>query len=111
MTSASSISRPESAAVRHGVANLLEEVEMSECVAGLALRDRAKQSGDIGIAIRVCLAGEVAVPPVGIALASKRLLQTVEGPGTLRFGMYSPCCYTGDRLSVRISKSGYPRAF
>ena len=63
------------------VADLGEEVEVAEGVAGLALGDRAEQRGDVGVALDVGLLGEVEVAAVGLALAGERLLQVVLGLG------------------------------
>src|SRR3954452_12602484 len=53
----------------HRVADLGEEVEVTERVAGLTLRHRAEQRGDVGVALDVSLLREVEVAAVGLALA------------------------------------------
>ena len=63
----------------HRVADLGEEVEVAERVAGLALGDRAEQRGDVGVALDVGLLREVEVPAVRLALARERLLEVVVG--------------------------------
>ena len=59
----------------HRVADLAQEVEVPEGVAGLALGHRTEQGGDVGVALDVGLLGEVEVAAVGLALAGERLLQ------------------------------------
>jgi len=65
---------------RHRVADLGEEVEVAEGVAGLAFGHGAEQGGDVGVALHVGLLREVEVPAIGLALAGERLLQTADGP-------------------------------
>src|SRR5664280_364216 len=65
------------------IADLAQEVEVSECVTGLAFRNRAEQSGDVGIALHIGLLGEVQVPAVGLALAGERLFEILLGLGVL----------------------------
>ena len=74
----------------HRVADLGEEVEVAERVAGLALGDRAEQGGHVGVALDVGLLGEVEVAAVGLALAGERLLEVVVGLGAVevRHGGY-----------------------
>ena len=67
------------------VADLGEEVEVAEGVAGLALGDRAEQRGDVGVALDVGLLGEVQVAAVGLALAGERLLQVLLGLAAVEF--------------------------
>ena len=61
------------------VADLGEEVEVTERVAGLALRHRAEQRGDVGVALDVGLLREVEVAAVRLALARERLLEVRRG--------------------------------
>src|SRR3954471_16561214 len=65
------------------VADLGEEVEVAERVAGLALGDGAEQRGDVGVALDVGLLREVEVAAVRLALARERLLEVLVGLGTL----------------------------
>ena len=66
-----------------GVADLGEEVEVAEGVAGLALGDRAEEGGDVGVALDVGLLGEVEVAAVRLALAGERLLEVLVGLAAL----------------------------
>src|ERR1700677_4381628 len=59
----------------HRVADLTEEVEVTEGVAGLPFGHRAEEGGDIRVALDVGLLGEVEIATVGLALAGKRLLE------------------------------------
>ena len=70
----------------HRVADLGEEVEVTERVAGLALRHRAEQRGDVGVALDVGLLREVEVAAVGLALARERLLEVLVGLGAVQVG-------------------------
>ena len=65
----------------HRVADLGEEVEVAERVAGLTFGDRAEQRGDVGVALDVGLLREVEVAAVGLALARERLLEVRRGSG------------------------------
>ena len=65
------------------VADLAEEVEVAEGVAGLPLGNRAEQGGDVRVALDVRLLGEVEVAAVGLALAGERLLQVRLGLAVL----------------------------
>ncbi len=56
----------------HRVADLLEEVEVPERVAGLTFGDRAEQCGNVGVALDVGLLCEVQVTAIGLALAGER---------------------------------------
>src|SRR5581483_888419 len=69
--------------VGDGVADLGEEVEVTERVTRLALCDRAEQRRHVGVALDVRLLGEVQVPPVRLALAGERFLQVLVGLRTL----------------------------
>ena len=61
------------------VADLGEEVEVTERVAGLALGDRTEQRGDVGVALDVGLLREVEVAAVRLALAREGLLEVLVG--------------------------------
>ena len=65
----------------HRVADLGEEVEVTERVPGLALRHRAEQRGDVGVALDVGLLGEVEVAAVRLALAREGFLEVRRGSG------------------------------
>ena len=69
-----------------GIADLGEEVEVAERVAGLALGDRAEQRRDVGVALDVGLLREVQVAAVRLALAGERFLQVVVGSTALELG-------------------------
>src|SRR5688500_8841545 len=57
------------------VADLSEEVEVTERMTRLALGDRPEQGGDVRVALDVCLLREVEVPPVRLGLTSERFLE------------------------------------
>src|SRR6184192_1453189 len=63
--------------VGHRVADLLQEVEMPEGVAGLGLRGVAEEPAHVRIALDVRAAREVEVAAVRLRLASERRLQVV----------------------------------
>jgi hypothetical protein len=67
---------------RHRVADLRQEVEVTERVAGLTLGDGTEEGGDVGVALDVGLLREVEVAPVGLALSREGLLQVVVGLGS-----------------------------
>ena len=69
-----------------GVADLGEEVEVTERVTGLTFGDRAEQRGDVGVTLDVGLLREVEVPAVRLALARERGLQVVVGLGSIELG-------------------------
>src|SRR5438105_11939161 len=71
---------------RHRVADLGEEVEVAERVPGLALRHRAEQSRDIGIALYVCLLREVEVTAIRLAFTRERLLEVLVGLASVEVG-------------------------
>src|SRR4051794_13850444 len=76
-----------------GVADLGEEVEVAERVAGLTLRHRAEQRGHVGVALDVGLLGEVEVAPVGLALAREGVLEVRVGLAAVQVGHgFSPWC-------------------
>src|SRR5438876_7116430 len=81
----------------HRVADLRQEVEVTERVAGLTLGDGTEERGDVGIALDVGLLREVEVAAVGLALPREGLLQVVVGLGSLQLGHGAPCA----RRSVR----------
>jgi hypothetical protein len=70
--------RPDGFA-RDRVADLGEKVEVPERIAGLTLRDRAEQGGEIRIALHVGLLREVEVAPVRLARARERSLEVLMG--------------------------------
>ena len=59
---------------------------MAERVAGLALRHRAEQRGDVGVALDVGLLREVEVPAVRLALPRERFLEVVLGLAAVEVG-------------------------
>src|SRR5213593_4654210 len=63
--------------VGHRVADLLQEVEVPERVAGLGLRGVAEEPAHVRIALDVRTAREVEVAAVRLRLASERRLQVV----------------------------------
>src|SRR5262245_20165337 len=77
---------------RHRVADLGEEVEVTEGVARLTLGDGTEKRRHVGVALGVRLLGEVEVAPVGLALAGERLLQVLVGLGAFQLGHGAPSC-------------------
>ena len=70
---------PQDRHTGHRVADLTQEVEVPEGVAGLAFSHRAEQGGDVRVALDVSLLGEVEVPTVGLALTGERLFEVALG--------------------------------
>ena len=69
------VSRAADRLARHGVADGLQKVEVTERVAGLSLGDRAKQGSHVRLAFDVGGLREVQVTTVGLALAGERHFQ------------------------------------
>src|SRR5713101_2269806 len=70
----------------HRVADLRQEVEVTERVSRLTFGHRAEQGGDIGVALNVGLLREVEVTTVRLALSRERLFEVVVGLGAVQIG-------------------------
>src|SRR5262249_6677900 len=84
-----------------GIADLLEVVEVTVRVTGLALGGVAEQAGEIGVTLDVGDLREVEVAPVGLRLAGERVLEVLVGLAALQ---------VGHRLLLRNSTTLVPRA-
>ena len=64
------------------IANLLQIVEMTMRMTGLAFRGVAEQPGDFRLAFDVSDLGEIEIAAIGLALARERVLQILVGFGS-----------------------------
>src|SRR5215207_1683687 len=85
---------------RHRVADLGQEVEVTERVPGLTLGNGPEQRRDVGVALDVGLLREVEVAPVGLALSREGLLQVLVRLGAVQLGHGVLCVF--------VDRSGEP---